>query len=129
MFLRSKTLLALAAGLLLGATAIETDAGEHAMRHRHVIRHLNIRTNLHVIENRVTVNIDRSRKRHRMHRGVNTYSGDVAVYYRRGVGSWSYGTFDAPASALTLHPNAKIIDLTSGKNDCSMEKGVCVIRP
>jgi hypothetical protein len=129
MFLRSKTLLVLAAGLLLGATAIETSAGEHAMRHRHAIRHLNIRTNVHVTQNRVTVNIDRNRRHHRLHRNVNTYSGDVAIYYRRGVGTWSYGSFDAPESTLTLHPSAKIIDLTSGRNDCSMEKGVCVIRP
>lgn len=129
MFLRSKTLLALAAGLLLCATAIETDAGEHATRHRHVIRHINIRTNVRIIENRVTVNVDRNRGRHRMHRRANTYSGDVAVYYRRGVGTWSYGAYEAPARALTGHPNAKIIDLTRGRNDCSMEKGVCVIRP
>jgi hypothetical protein len=127
MFQRSRALLAIAAALLMTAGAVEADAGAqgfHRNRH-HTIKRISVRTNVRV-GNRITINI--GPRRHRVH-GVNTYSGDVAVYYRRGVGEWSYGTVSVRTSRLAFHPNAKIIDLGSGRNGCSMEKGVCVIRP
>ena len=129
MFQRSRTLFAIAAALLLAVTAAETNAGDRMSRHHHVVKRINIRSNIRIVDRSVTVNIERHRPRHRVHNNVNTYSGDVAIYYRRGVGTWSYGVADAPANAVAVQPNAKIIDLQGGKTDCSMEKGVCVIRP
>lgn len=128
MFQRSKALLAAAAALLTVVAATDADAGGRFSRHHHFVKRVVVRTNVHV-DNRVAVTFIDRRNRHRVHRAVNTYSGDVAVYYRRGVGTWSYGTVDAPAGSLTLHPNAKIVDLRGGRTGCSMEKGVCVIRP
>lgn len=124
MFQRSRTLVALAGALLTTVMAVESNAGERFHRH-HGITRINIRTDVRVIDRRVTINANR----HRVHRNVNTYSGDVAVYFRRGVGNWSYGVANAPANLVASAQSAKIIDLGSGKNDCSMEKGVCVIRP
>lgn len=127
MFQRSRALLALAATLLMTVTAVEANAdrlGFHNHRH-HAVKRVVVRTNVRV-DNRVIVNI--GPRRHRVH-NANTYSGDVAVYYRSGVGAWSYGTVSARTSRLALHPNAKIIDLSGGRNGCHTEKGVCVIRP
>jgi hypothetical protein len=127
MFQRSRALLAFATSLLMIATAVEADArGFRHHRHDHQgFQRIKVRTKVHV-DNRVVVNI--GRQRHQI-RAANTYSGEVAVYYRRGVGAWSYGTVGARTSRLAFHPNAKIIDLSAGRTGCSMEKGVCVIRP
>lgn len=129
MYLRSGTLFAIAVALLMSGASVETYAGERSHGHHHNIRKISIRTNIRIVNRNVTYNIERGRHRQRAYRQVNTYSGDVAVYYRRGVGSWSYGNVDAPSNVNFVQPNAKIISLESGKNDCSMEKGVCVIRP
>jgi hypothetical protein len=127
MFQRSRALLAIATALLMTAGAVEANADRlslHNHRH-HAVKRIVVRTNVRV-DNRIAVNI--GPRRHRVH-GANTYSGDVAVYYRSGVGAWSYGTVSARTSRLAFHPNAKIIDLSGGKTGCSMEKGVCVLRP
>jgi hypothetical protein len=127
MFQRSKALLVAVAALLTVTIAIDADAGNRLFRHHHFVKRIAVKTNVRV-NNRIAVTVVDGGRRHRIYRN-NTYSGDVAVYYRHGVGSWSYGTVAAPESSLALHPNAKIIDLNGGKTGCSMEKGVCVIRP
>src|SRR5262245_32714716 len=90
MFQRSRALLALATALLMTATAVEADArGFRHHRHDHqAVQRIKVRTKVHV-DNRVVVNIGRQRQQIR---AANTYSGEVAIYYRRGVGAWSYGT-------------------------------------
>jgi hypothetical protein len=128
MFQRSKALLVAAAALLTVTMAIPADAGNRTSRHHHIIKRVVVKNNIRV-NNRVAITVVDRRKHHRVRREVDTYSGDVAVYYRRGVGTWSYGSVEAPASSLARHPSAKIIDLRADKSDCSMEKGVCVIRP
>lgn len=127
MFKRSGTLFALAATLLMTASAAEADGGNRR-HHHHMGKRINIRTSVRIVDrSRVTINVDRLR--HRQHRNVNTYSGDVAVYSRPGVGTWSYGSMSTTAEFEAAEPDTKIIDMTGGKNDCSMEHGVCVIRP
>ncbi len=128
MFQRSKALLVAVAALLTVTAALDADAGNRLSRHHHhFVKRIAVKTNVRV-NNRIAITIVDGARRHRIYRN-NAYSGDVTVYYRRGVGSWSYGTIAAPESSLALHPNAKIIDLDGGKTDCSMEKGVCVLRP
>lgn len=138
MFLRSRTLTAISTLLLAAALASGAVAGEHRyrihrIRHvavRHVsIRHVTINNNQRIINRSVIVNAGRSGQRHLLPAEANTYSGDVAVYSRDDVGTWSYGTMSARADLVTTGSTLKIIDLTNGKNDCSMEQGVCVIRP
>lgn len=131
MFQRSRTLLAIAASVLITVAAVETCAGERAHRQR-VVKRINIHNSVRIVDrSKFTVNLDRYRHRHRIHRETNTYSGDVAVYYRRGVGSWSYGSVSAPAGELAIQPSAKIIDVEKlgPTGACSMENGVCVVRP
>ena len=133
MFQRS-ALLALATTLLLTVTALETSAGERTRRHHHGhrfdhhgIHRVVIKPRINVRQ-RVVINIQSRGRRHDP-RGVNTYSGAVDVDYRPGIGTWSYGatSYIAP-SARDRTPTVKIIDIGSGKTDCSMEHGVCVIR-
>jgi hypothetical protein len=90
------------------------------------------------VRQKVVINIDTRRHYHRYDgyrayrnvRGVNTYSGDVDINYQPGVGTWSYGTTSALQSeAVVESSTVRIIDLNSSNNDCSMERGVCVIRP
>ena len=130
---RSKTLIAISALLLTTALVSGAAAGEHRYRvHRikHVsIRHVTIKNAIRNIDRRIVVKVGRDHPRHRAFRDVNTYSGDVAINARNGVGSWSYGTSSAPADLVKTGTTLKIIDLTTGENDCSMEHGVCVIRP
>jgi hypothetical protein len=123
MFSRSKALLVLAAATMAVLPLSAAPAGER-FHHRHGIQRITIRNTVRVVE-RTTINI-----RHRHHnRGRDSYSGDVAIYSRPGVGTWSYGTLSSVVETRSLASGAKIIDLRSGKNDCSMEMGVCVIRP
>jgi hypothetical protein len=77
---------------------------------------------------------DRERRfahRHRHeHRDFNSYSGEVAVYVRPNVGTWSYGGGSSVAIIQPYEPVLKIIDVkAAGNSACSMEAGVCVIRP
>ena len=66
-------------------------------------------------------------------RGVGTFSGSVQAVsdYGNGIYFGFDGPFSADAPVVRTHPTAKIIvvkpDLKNG--GCSMESGVCVIRP
>lgn len=121
----------------------ESEAGSRQERHR-VIKHKPLRMvdrsgHRHrrpvvrvVNRNVVVVKVD-GRNRHRRHHQGNTYSGDVVIDVRNGVGQWSYGSFSAEAAIVTVTraPAAKIIDVGTLKVDgaCEMQAGVCVIRP
>lgn len=133
MFSRSKTLIALSTLLLATALASGATAGDHRYRiHRikHVsIRHVTIKNAVRIIDRRTIVNANNNRLPYRAPGEVNTYSGGIDIYSRDNVGSWSYGTERAPADLVATGVTLKIIDMTNGKNDCSMEHGVCVIRP
>ena len=135
MYLRSRTLFAIAMALLIGSASAETYAGERNYGRQvntglhHHIRKIGGRTNIRIVNRNVIFNIADGRHRQRAHRQINTYSGDVDVYYRRGVGSWSYGSVGAPMNVDFVQPSAKIISLSRGRNNCSIEHGVCVIRP
>jgi hypothetical protein len=123
MFSRSKAWILLAAATMAVLPLSAAPAGER-LHHRHGIQRISIRNTVRVVE-RTTIHIG-----HRHHnRGGDSYSGDVAIYSRPGVGTWSYGTLSNAVDTPSLASSAKIIDLRSGKNDCSMEMGVCVIRP
>jgi hypothetical protein len=130
MLLRSKTL-ALMLGLLAGTAFVAPAvAGDHAQRHRH---HGVYRPGLHrvVVRNRVNIRqqlVIRRESHHRRHGQRDTYSGDVAIVSRPGVGTWSYGAVQGTVVGVSLSGTVKILDLTSGKTDCAMEKGVCVMR-
>ena len=60
----------------------------------------------------------------------NTYSGDVIVNIRNGVGQWSYGSYSSRL-AVVAPPKAKIIDVGTLKSGsaCQMQAGVCLIKP
>jgi hypothetical protein len=92
--------------------------------HRSTVRIVN--------RNVVVVKADgKFRHAYRGYRQVNTYSGDVVIDVRNGVGQWSYGSFSADAVPAAAVPNAKIIDVDAitPNNGCDMQAGVCVIRP
>lgn len=143
MSLRSKTLV-LVLGLLASTTLMaDADAGNRHQRHRnpgfhtHSIHHARGTPRVSVRQ-KVVINIDARRRYHRHDgyrayrnvRGVNTYSGDVDVNYQPGVGTWSYGTTSAlQTEAVVESSTVRILDLNNSDNDCSMEHGVCVIRP
>lgn len=135
MLLRSKTLVAVLGLLATASFAAPADAGNRFQRHRHSgfhqhgIHRVVVRNRID-IRQRVVINIDtkRGHRRHRPH-AFDTYSGDVDIVYRPGVGTWSYGTGQRTVVSVSMSSNVKIIDLTRGKTDCAMEKGVCVIRP
>jgi hypothetical protein len=121
----------------------QSEAGNHSERHR-VIKHKSFRMvdrrgHRHrravvrvVNRNVVVVKVD-GRNHHRLHRQGNTYSGDVVIDVRNGVGQWSYGSYGSDAASVTVTsaPKAKIIDVGTLKVDgaCEMQAGVCVIRP
>jgi hypothetical protein len=92
--------------------------------HRNVVRVVN--------RNVVVVKVG-GKNRHRRPHQVNTYSGDVVIDVRNGVGQWSYGSYGADAATVTVTsaPRAKIIDVGALKANeaCEMQAGVCVIRP
>jgi hypothetical protein len=92
--------------------------------HRNIVRVVN--------RNVVIVKVD-GKSRHRYHRQGNTYSGDVVIDVRNGVGQWSYGydSADAASISVTTGPKLKIINVGTLKADsaCEMQAGVCVIRP
>lgn len=136
MFKRSSILFALVAALAMSTVPVESQAGDRSgSRHRVVkIKHaktVKIRYAPRTVIRRAIVNVDLHRGRHRLHRQVNTYSGNVAIYHRNGVGTWSYGTTSGTTVIADARPSLKIIDIDrlAGKNDCQMEAGVCVIRP
>lgn len=93
-------------------------------RHRDIVRVVN--------RNVVVVRVDGKNRRHRHHPG-NSYSGDVVIDIRNGVGQWSYGSYgyEAAAVGVTIRPKVKIIDVGALKADraCEMQAGVCVIKP
>jgi hypothetical protein len=84
-----------------------------------------------VNRNVVVVKVDAGKRRHKGFRSYGTYSGDVDISVRAGVGQWSYGTSSSLAVTEAAVPMVKIIDVGSLKanNACAMEAGVCVIRP
>jgi hypothetical protein len=63
----------------------------------------------------------------------NRYSGDVDILSIPGVGSWSRGSVGSvryiDATDVRPEPLMIDVDLLPGGNECSMENGVCVIRP
>lgn len=71
------------------------------------------------------------RSLHRRHDQGNTYSGDVVIDVRNGVGQWSYGAYSSDTASVSVRPSAKIIDVGAlmPNNACDMQAGVCVIRP
>lgn len=80
----------------------------------------------------VIVNVNGGKSHHFRHHGPrNSYSGDVRIDFRDGVGQWSYGGFDAGVATVRTVPNAKVIDVDAldFSAACAMEAGVCVIRP
>lgn len=136
MSLRSCTLVALA-GMIAAATLVTcTEAGDrwrhrghpgfHNHNHNHAVRRIVVRQRVDVRQ-RVVVKVGRNSGT--VVRAANSYSGDVAISYRPGVGTWSYGSVSTRQARPAARPALKIINLQGGGNDCSMEKGVCVIRP
>jgi len=125
MYQRSGLLFTLAAAWLMSVTIPNANAAERT-RYHHVVKRIHV-NNLRIVNKRVVIKIDR----HRHNRPVDIYSGNVAIYYRPHVGTWSYGSFSVPADAASAQSSVKIIDIDrlGGKNDCHMELGVCVIRP
>ena len=121
----------------------QSEAGNRNERHR-IMKHNKFkmadrsRQRLHrsvfrvVNRNVVVVKVD-GRNHHHRHRQGDTYSGDVVIDVRNGVGQWSYGSYSAhPASvSVAAVPKAKIIDIGALKANgaCEMQAGVCVIRP
>lgn len=65
--------------------------------------------------------------------GIGTYSGSITVYHADGVGTstWAHGVTGtiAPEREIVM----KIIEVNADESvvssACSMEEGVCVIRP
>ena len=131
MSLRSRTLIAVA-GFLAAATLVTSaDAGQwrhrlHPGFHNHAMRKVVVRQRVDVLQ-RVVVNLGNHRGT--VVRATNGYSGDVSISYKPGVGTWSYGTTSTLQAGPAARSGLKILHLQGGANDCSMEKGVCVIRP
>lgn len=67
----------------------------------------------------------------RRSRQGNTYSGDVVIDVRNGVGQWSYGSLSSSVTTVRARSKAKIIDVSSLKANsaCQMLAGVCLIKP
>jgi hypothetical protein len=136
MVMRSSILLALMAALTFSTFAADAQSRDwNGHRHKVVkIKHAKtVKVNIgpRIVVRRGVVDVAVSRYRHRIDRQMNTYSGNVAVYTRNGVGTWSYGTTSAMVGRDDAKSELKIIDLDklAGRNDCQMEAGVCVIRP
>jgi hypothetical protein len=94
--------------------------------HRHHRRHIRV-----VNRSVVVVNVNAAGRRHYgLHRQGDTYSGDVVIDVRSGVGQWSYGTLGVERMRVST-PSAKIIDVGTMKpgNACKMQAGVCMIKP
>lgn len=132
-----------ALALLVAFSLVPLSHSEAGERHRvkknagfHMIDRSGDRDRRHVrrIVNRnvvvVKVDID-SGRRHRHYRQGDTYSGDVVIDVRNGVGQWSYGSYGADAATVRIEHKAKIIDVGSLKANgaCQTQAGVCVIRP
>lgn len=125
------------------APLAQSEAGNRNERHR-IIKHHKFkmvdssghrhRRNVVRVVNRnvVVVKVD-GKNRHRHNDQGNTYSGDVVIGVRNGVGQWSYGYegSDTASISVTTAPKLKIIDVGTLKADsaCDMQAGVCVIRP
>lgn len=79
----------------------------------------------------VVVKVDGGgRSYHHRYRQGDTYSGDVIINVRNGVGQWSYGSLSSVVT-VAAKPRLKIIDVgTLNINGaCQMQAGVCVIKP
>ena len=121
----------------------QSEAGDRSERHR-IMKHTKFkmtdrsgrRHHRNVVRvatrNVVVVKVD-GKNRHHHRRPVNTYSGDVVIDVRNGVGQWSYGSYglDVASVSVAVVPKAKIIDVGALKANgaCEMQAGVCVIRP
>jgi hypothetical protein len=132
MFLRTATLVLTALTVALWYPAPSADAGERWKSRHRIVKKIDVRNHIRIVDrSKTVVNIDRRTNRGDRARQVNVYTG-VDGYHRRGVGTWTYG-----AGALTSLPAAaiasgvKVIDVDKAGVDghCSMEMGVCVIRP
>lgn len=111
-------------GFLLAVVAISLSAApfvsQAAERHRKIVK------------NRATAVVHITiRDRRLPKRPYGTYSGNVNIIQVPGLGSWSYGYIGRLLRPALEIPSAKIIDVGSAltKSPCSMEAGVCVIRP
>ncbi|MCB1445587.1 MAG: hypothetical protein KDJ87_07255 [Rhizobiaceae bacterium] len=84
-----------------------------------------------VSRNVVVVKVDGDSRRHRRHRPADSYSGDVVIDIRNGVGRWSYGSLSERIASADVAPSAKIVDVGTLKagSACDMQAGVCVIKP
>lgn len=119
-----------------------SEAGNRNERHR-IIKHNKIRmvdrsghrhrrSLVRVVNRNVVVVKVGGGTLHRHHpKQGNTYSGDVVIDVRSGVGQWSYGSYAAAIVSAVTVPKAKIIDVGTLKanNACEMQAGVCVIKP
>jgi hypothetical protein len=82
---------------------------------------------------------DVDHRNHRHHHGrdwreFDRYSGDVNIVTIPGVGSWSLGSVGSSVafiqtSGIPAEPLMIDVEALPGGNECSMENGVCVIRP
>jgi hypothetical protein len=121
----------------------QSEAGNRNERHR-IIKHNKFRmvqrsgqrhhrSLVRVVNRNVVVVKVGGTSRHRNYRPGNTYSGDVVIDVRNGVGQWSYGSYSADATivSVTAAPKVKIIDVGTLKVNgaCEMQAGVCVIKP
>lgn len=64
-------------------------------------------------------------------REFNRYSGNIDIVTIPSVGSWSLGSSVAyiQTSGIPAEPLMIDVEALPGGNECSMENGVCVIRP
>lgn len=109
--------LAALAGLVL---VLPAQAEEFKHRRHHENRHHHHRDHV----NPVSINVIP---------GTGTYSGSITVYHADGVGTstWAHGVTNALAPEREIV--MKIIEVKADESvvssACSMEEGVCVIRP
>ena len=121
----------------------QSEAGDRSERHR-IMKHNKFkmtdrsgrrhhRNVVRVVNRNVVVVKVNGKHRHHYLRPAGTYSGDVAIDVRNGVGQWSYGSYggDVASVSVAVVPKAKIIDVGTLKTNgaCEMQAGVCVIRP
>jgi hypothetical protein len=77
---------------------------------------------------------DRRHHHDRPVRDFNRYSGDVDIYEIPGIGTWSRGSGSSSITYLGMtgipaEPLMIDVEALPDGNECSMENGVCVIRP
>jgi hypothetical protein len=77
---------------------------------------------------------DGRQHRDRPMRDFNRYSGSVDIVRIPGIGTWSRGSGDSSfayveTTVIEAEPLMIDVEALPGGNECSMENGVCVIRP